>query len=272
MNEDGAFIRAIVDNPGDDTPRLVYADWLDDRDDPRGPYLRAERDAVESGDIARLRELAAGLDPVWVARVSLPPVGVCLEEAEISGCGPRMTAADITDAEARLGITLSPDYRAFLLNYNGGLIRRVWGEVGSETFYSDNGLRLLPVVAGSQDDSNTLVQRTSRYRNWINDPASYEGATRDARVAGMFSRYIPIGYYEGSDGEVLLGVRESDIGRIYRSHDIYLLSDHHLGVGAPQRAAPSVAAFLADFLWPAPPPLVRRARPPSHSEFDDLPF
>ena len=42
MNEDEAFIRAIVDNPGDDTPRLVYADWLDDRDDPRGPYLRAE--------------------------------------------------------------------------------------------------------------------------------------------------------------------------------------------------------------------------------------
>ncbi len=42
MNEDEAFIRVIVDSPGDDTPRLVYADWLDDRGDPRGPYLRAE--------------------------------------------------------------------------------------------------------------------------------------------------------------------------------------------------------------------------------------
>lgn len=45
MSEDEAFIRAIVDNPGDDTARLVYADWLDERNDPRGPYLRAEHTA-----------------------------------------------------------------------------------------------------------------------------------------------------------------------------------------------------------------------------------
>ena len=42
MTDDEAFIRAVVDGPGDNTPRLVYADWLDDRADPRGPYLRAE--------------------------------------------------------------------------------------------------------------------------------------------------------------------------------------------------------------------------------------
>ena len=29
MTDDEAFIRCIVDHPGDDTPRLVYADWLD---------------------------------------------------------------------------------------------------------------------------------------------------------------------------------------------------------------------------------------------------
>jgi len=33
VSEDEAFIRTIVDGPGDDTPRLVYADWLDDRAD-----------------------------------------------------------------------------------------------------------------------------------------------------------------------------------------------------------------------------------------------
>src|SRR5262249_19542994 len=27
VSEDEAFIRAVVDGPGDDTPRLVYADW-----------------------------------------------------------------------------------------------------------------------------------------------------------------------------------------------------------------------------------------------------
>jgi uncharacterized protein (TIGR02996 family) len=40
--DDDAFIRTIVDHPGHDLPRLVYADWLDDRNDPRGPFLRAE--------------------------------------------------------------------------------------------------------------------------------------------------------------------------------------------------------------------------------------
>ena len=40
--DDEAFIRGILANPGDDAPRLIYADWLEERDDPRGAYLRAE--------------------------------------------------------------------------------------------------------------------------------------------------------------------------------------------------------------------------------------
>src|SRR5262245_7234302 len=122
MSEDEAFIRAIVDSPGDDTARLVYADWLDERDDPRGTYLRAEHEAVATGDIARLRQLAVGLDPVWVARVSMPPVGVCVEHVELTGRGTRVDESDIASVEQRLGIQLPADYRAFILNYNGGWI------------------------------------------------------------------------------------------------------------------------------------------------------
>jgi uncharacterized protein (TIGR02996 family) len=33
VTDDEAFIRAIVDAPGDDAPRLIYADWLDERGD-----------------------------------------------------------------------------------------------------------------------------------------------------------------------------------------------------------------------------------------------
>jgi uncharacterized protein (TIGR02996 family) len=36
------FLHAIQANADDPTPKLVYADWLDERDDPRGPLLRAE--------------------------------------------------------------------------------------------------------------------------------------------------------------------------------------------------------------------------------------
>ncbi len=54
MIDEETFIRAVVDRPGDDTPRLMYADWLDDRADPRGAYLRAERAAVAARPEASL--------------------------------------------------------------------------------------------------------------------------------------------------------------------------------------------------------------------------
>jgi uncharacterized protein (TIGR02996 family) len=160
VTDDEAFIRAIVDSPGDDTPRLVYADWLDERADPRGPYLRAEADAVrrltgtpegqkilgvfteggtERGFTKSIDKqayemwevtgpvLAAGLDPVWVARVSRPPYGVCLEHFRIrvspwGDCipGPALAPEDFEAFEEKHRIALPAEYRAFLLNQNGG--------------------------------------------------------------------------------------------------------------------------------------------------------
>ena len=127
MTEDGAFIRAIVDNPGDDLPRLVYADWLDDRSDPRGPYLRAElewakpwRAGERPADSPELRALANGLDPLWVARVSRPPQGVCCDHILFEGVGPVVTERDIVRFEKRRRWPLQCEHRAFLLNYNGG--------------------------------------------------------------------------------------------------------------------------------------------------------
>jgi uncharacterized protein (TIGR02996 family) len=38
--EEGAFLRAIRGAPEDAAPRLVYADWLDERHDPRGAVIR----------------------------------------------------------------------------------------------------------------------------------------------------------------------------------------------------------------------------------------
>ncbi|HUR55728.1 MAG TPA: TIGR02996 domain-containing protein, partial [Gemmataceae bacterium] len=42
MSEEQSFLDALRENPADDTTRLVYADWLDDRGDAaRAAYLRA---------------------------------------------------------------------------------------------------------------------------------------------------------------------------------------------------------------------------------------
>jgi uncharacterized protein (TIGR02996 family) len=36
------FLQEIIASPDDDTPRLIYADWLDERGDPRGEFIRVQ--------------------------------------------------------------------------------------------------------------------------------------------------------------------------------------------------------------------------------------
>jgi uncharacterized protein (TIGR02996 family) len=50
MNQEEAFLQAVLETPDDDTPRLVYADWLDDHGDARGTFIRLQC------EIARLPE------------------------------------------------------------------------------------------------------------------------------------------------------------------------------------------------------------------------
>lgn len=75
MSEDDAFVARLIARPDDETARLVYADFLDDRDDPRGAYLRAEaawlalqpQDELYRPLYRDLSRRAAALDPTWVA-------------------------------------------------------------------------------------------------------------------------------------------------------------------------------------------------------------
>src|SRR5437762_1580159 len=64
---EATFLEAIRAAPDDDEVRRVYADWLDERGDPRGEYLRLEIQLVRGP--ARLAELAAALDPSWLYKV-----------------------------------------------------------------------------------------------------------------------------------------------------------------------------------------------------------
>jgi uncharacterized protein (TIGR02996 family) len=68
MTHEDAFIQAILESPDDDGLRLIYADWLQERDDPRGELLRVatELEALERrepppdvrGRLARVRRIA----------------------------------------------------------------------------------------------------------------------------------------------------------------------------------------------------------------------
>src|SRR5262249_8011657 len=80
MGKDESFLAAISAAPDDDALRLVYADWLEERGDVRGEYLRLlcalatllrrqtkKRKAFE----ARFAELRATIDPGWRLSVAL---------------------------------------------------------------------------------------------------------------------------------------------------------------------------------------------------------
>jgi uncharacterized protein (TIGR02996 family) len=98
MNEERELLHHIHASPGDESARLVYADWLESRGDPRAVYVRTDPELrrfsvvawieatgqLESygkageesfrqehrAELARRqhhRELAASLDPAWVA-------------------------------------------------------------------------------------------------------------------------------------------------------------------------------------------------------------
>src|SRR5687768_3332195 len=79
MTEDeAALYEAVLANPADDAPRLVYADWLDERGDRRGEYLRVDLEVARTQPrgrwffekVERVQELQTLFDHGWVARVS----------------------------------------------------------------------------------------------------------------------------------------------------------------------------------------------------------
>jgi uncharacterized protein (TIGR02996 family) len=96
MSEDEAFLQAIVAAPQEDDLRLVDADWLEDRGDLRGEYLRVAvtlarlergRSAGDTqprqgrGEIVRLKtrlaELQFGVSRDWLEKVHRGPILYC---------------------------------------------------------------------------------------------------------------------------------------------------------------------------------------------------
>ena len=70
-----AFLQDIKQNPDDDTPRLILADWLEEHDDPRGEFLRVQcelaRHSTKGRRHAELkvreRELLSRFEREWLA-------------------------------------------------------------------------------------------------------------------------------------------------------------------------------------------------------------
>jgi uncharacterized protein (TIGR02996 family) len=54
MVREGAFLEAVLAHPGEEGPRLVWADWLEECGDPRGAWLR-----FAAADFSRAARAAA---------------------------------------------------------------------------------------------------------------------------------------------------------------------------------------------------------------------
>jgi uncharacterized protein (TIGR02996 family) len=68
MTDDTDFLRAIQENPEDDRARLLYADWLEQRGDIRGEYLRLDCQLVRIP--VRLAQLRKQIDQTWLESVT----------------------------------------------------------------------------------------------------------------------------------------------------------------------------------------------------------
>jgi uncharacterized protein (TIGR02996 family) len=85
MNEELAFLTAIRDRPNDEATRLIYADWLEERGDPRGEFIRVEcelatlsvRNERYNKLKERAKELAKKIDTLWLSIVSRPAIERC---------------------------------------------------------------------------------------------------------------------------------------------------------------------------------------------------
>jgi len=215
MKEGEILFRKIVNDPRDDTARLVYADWLQEHDDPRGAeYLRAEAEWAmpwSSGerpvDSPILRDHAEGLDPVWVARVSRPPIGVCCTHLRLEGGERSPTIADIQAVEQELNLTFPPEYKltfppeytAFLLNYNGGR------PVSFTPTVEDNRVEVGSPVEGFDSLATVGASPDHPLRHWIEIPDH-------PKLGGC----IPIGETNSGADTVYLNCLSSDrkFGRV----------------------------------------------------------
>jgi uncharacterized protein (TIGR02996 family) len=70
MSDRAGLLRAVLDAPDDDAPRLVFADWFDDNGLPeRAEFVRAQCQIARTdpADRERLLPLAARESELWEA-------------------------------------------------------------------------------------------------------------------------------------------------------------------------------------------------------------
>ena len=150
VTEDELFLTAIRENPRDDTPRLVYADWLDEHDDPRAEWLRIEvrlkqlvADGRLYGPLAARQgclERDAEIDRGWLKVVRYQPSwsggeirdwrefydSLLIHPHGWHETVPKPTASQLEHFEVATGFRLPRSYREYILVFGPGRLFTDW--------------------------------------------------------------------------------------------------------------------------------------------------
>ena len=103
-DEEAAFWKAIDADPEDDTARLVFADWLQERDDPRAADVRAR--------IERVKRIREKLPRLKAADTKLEYFAAHSHKYELQ---PPLPPATVRKLEAKCGVRLPDDYFEFVV-------------------------------------------------------------------------------------------------------------------------------------------------------------
>jgi len=127
MNDDQDFVRTLLADPSNDTLRLAYADWLEERGDARAEYLRLEAELAnpELRDQHRARlegrrlEIHVAVDPRRYLEWLEEPGGTRAECEAVEDALLDMERADLQRHSMRLRLhelrkQLDPGWQALL--------------------------------------------------------------------------------------------------------------------------------------------------------------
>ena len=115
MTKEDDFQKALDAHPEDWQTRLVFADWLQERGDPRAEFLRLECEVTGLLPAAapprlrrRLEELCLVLDPDWISLVRREPIPDAVEAA-LAELGDMLAGVNYVTYLAIHRIPFAPD-------------------------------------------------------------------------------------------------------------------------------------------------------------------
>jgi uncharacterized protein (TIGR02996 family) len=214
MDEDVSFLRAILNRPDDDVLRLVYADWLDERGDPRAGYLRldVERHRAENsaGNLRsalekQLRDISHGLNARWVER---------MQRVRALPAGARLDLVLVNDGKGLIEVRGGGNETVLLVE--GKPVALNWddcqGSVGQYLVYTghtrgaDHARQLTAVVEGEFDPALPLAEplgpllalfASGTYRLGYTPSATVESVATPERLDRARADRELIEYYPG---------------------------------------------------------------------------